>query len=204
MTAISPATRAAAFSRPRPAAKAPVFGIVRTLGSWSSYVLLLVAVLIAMVMIVAPLATGSQTYTVLTSSMAPKYAPGTFLVVKPTPFDQLGVGDVITYQIESGKPGVITHRITAVGATQSGQRVLTTKGDNNSLADAESVQELQVKGKLLYAVPYVGYVANAVGEKRGDLLPIAAIGFIGLGTLSMVQGGLEKKRGKKTTGRRAL
>lgn len=204
MTAISPATRAAASSRPRTTAKVPIRGIVRTVGSWSAYVLLLVAALIALVMIVAPLATGSHTYTVLTSSMAPKYAPGTFLVVKPTPFVQLGVGDVITYQIESGKPGVITHRITEVGATQTGERVFTTKGDNNSLADAASVHEVQVQGKLLYAVPYVGFAANAVGEKRGDLLPIVAIGLIGLGGLSMVRGGLEKKRGKKQTGRRSL
>lgn len=173
-------------------------GAWRSIGTWSAYVALLLAALTAMIVVVVPMATGSHTYTVLTNSMAPKYAPGTFLVVKPTPFADLQVGDIITYQIESGKPGVITHRITAVSSTQNGDRVFTTKGDNNSLEDATPVQEVQVQGKLLYAVPYVGFAAHAVGEQRGTLLPIVAVAFIGLGVLSMAKGAMDKKHGKKT------
>ena len=171
---------------------------LRMIGRGAAYVLLLIAALAALVMIVVPMASGSQTYTVLTNSMAPKYAPGTFLVVRPTPFAELKAGDIITYQIESGKPGVISHRIVAVGATQTGSRVLTTKGDNNSLEDVNPVQEAQVKGKLFYAVPYVGFVANAVGQQRDMILPIIAAAFIGFGVLSMVKGAAEKKRGKTT------
>ncbi len=177
-------------------------GLLRMMGRGVAYVLLFIAALGALAMIVVPLTTGSQTYTVLTNSMAPKYAPGTFLVVKPAPFASLQVGDIITYQIESGKAGVISHRITAVGATQSGERVLNTKGDNNSLADANPIREVQVTGKLFYAVPYVGFVANAVGQDRDIILPVIAAGFIGFGALSMVKGTLEKKRGIRT-GRRA-
>lgn len=167
---------------------------LRLAGQGVSYALLVLVALGALVLVVVPLATGSQTYTVLTSSMAPKYAPGTFLAVKATPFQDLRVGDVITYQIESGKPGVVSHRITAIGATQTGARVLTTKGDNNSLPDPAPVQEVQVKGKLFYAVPYVGFVANAVGQEREQLVPILAAGLIGFGALGMVRGALEKKR----------
>lgn len=171
-------------------------GWVRSLGRGVSYVLLLIAGFAALLMIIVPMVTGSQTYTVLTSSMAPKYAPGTFLAVKPIPFDELRVGDIITYQIASGKAGVITHRIVSVGATQEGGRVFTTKGDNNSLVDESPVQEVQVKGKLLYAIPYVGFAANAVGQERGLILPILAVGFIGFGALSMTKGVLDKKRAK--------
>lgn len=168
--------------------------LLRFVGRTVSFVMLLIVALGAVVMIVVPLATGSQTYTVLTSSMAPKYAPGTFLVVKATSFDALRVGDVITYQIESGKPAVISHRIISIGAAQSGARVLTTQGDNNSLPDAIPVQEVQVKGKLFYAVPYVGFAANAVGQERDTLIPILAAAFIAFGALSMIRGALEKKR----------
>lgn len=167
---------------------------MRFMGQMVTYLLLLLMALGALVMVVVPIVTGSQTYTVLTSSMAPKYAPGTFLVVKPIPFEQLRVGDIITYQIESGKPGVISHRIISVGATQSGARVLTTKGDNNSLADSLPVQEVQVKGKLFYAVPYVGVIANAVGQDRNVILPVIAAGFIGFGALNIFKGVLDKKR----------
>ena len=104
------------------------------------------------------------------------------------------MGDIITYQIESGKEGVISHRIEAVGTTQSGARVLTTKGDNNSLSDSTPVQEAQVMGKLFYAVPYVGIAAHAVGQQRAVILPVIAAGFIGFGALSLVRGAVEKKR----------
>jgi signal peptidase len=184
------------YSEKTDSARRPVAGLIRVMGRAVAYVALLVAALAALVMIVVPMATGSQTYTVLTSSMAPKYAPGTFLVVKPTAFADLQVGDIITYQIESGKAGVISHRITSVGATQTGERVLTTKGDNNSLADANPVQEAQVKGKLFYAVPYVGLVANAVGQERGTIVPIIAVGFIGFGAFSMIKGSLGKKKAR--------
>lgn len=173
-------------------------GAWRSVGTWSAYVALMLAILTALMVVVVPMLTGSNTYTVLTSSMAPKYAPGTLMVVKATPFSDLQVGDIITYQIESGKPAVISHRITAVSSTQTGERVFTTKGDNNSLEDPQPVKDVQVKGRLFYAVPYVGFAAHAVGEQRGKLLPVVAVGFIALGAFSMAKGAVEKKRSKKT------
>ena len=165
------------------------------IGTGVSYIALCLAALAALVLVVVPMVTGSQTYSVLTSSMAPNYAPGTFLVVKPVPFDELSVGDIITYQIESGSPAVITHRITSVGAEQSGETVFTTKGDNNSLEDELPVREVQVKGKLFYAVPFVGFVANGLGNSdRGAIAQWGAVALMGYGVTSLVRGALAKKR----------
>ncbi|MFB9166310.1 signal peptidase I [Arthrobacter psychrochitiniphilus] len=184
---LAPRNDAAAAEQGRPR-------VLPLVGQALSYVLLLTVAMAALAMIVIPLATGSQTYSVLTSSMAPKYAPGTFLVVKPTPFEALRVGDVITYQIESGMPGVISHRIISIGASQSGEREVRTQGDNNSLPDPNPVLGVQVKGKLFYAIPVVGFIANSVGQERESIIPILAAAFIGFGALSMVRGALEKKR----------
>lgn len=170
----------------------------------AAFLMFIAVALAALVLVVAPLVTGAQTYTVLTNSMAPKYAPGTFLVVKPTSFASLRVGDIITYQIESGKPAVISHRIVSVGTTESGERVFTTKGDNNSLADDAPVHAQQVRGRLLYAVPYVGFLANKLGQTdRGALMPIAAVGLIGFGAVSMVQGVRGRRRAPKESGHAA-
>jgi signal peptidase I len=159
------------------------------IGQTVSFIVLCVSALAAVVLIVVPLATGSQTYSVLTSSMAPHYAPGTFLVVKPQDFDTLAVGDVITYQLASGRPDVITHRIITVTADQAGERILFTQGDNNDVADPEPVREIQVRGKLFYAVPYVGFVANALGQtQRGPIVMVLAFGLIGYGAYSMIRG----------------
>lgn len=147
------------------------------------------AVLAALVLIVVPRVSGSYTYTVLTSSMAPAYSPGTFLVVRPAPFDSLRVGDVITYQMESGRPEVITHRIVAVSSTQKGERTFITKGDNNSLEDHKPVLEVQVRGKLSYAVPYVGFLATAAAQSgRDDVLRYIAIGLVGYGVITIFRG----------------
>jgi signal peptidase len=118
---------------------------------------------------------GGTALTVLTSSMAPAYPPGTLIVTRPTPVDDIRVGDVLTYQIESGKPAVISHRVTTRSVSTDGDTTFVTKGDNNAVADADAVRAVQVKGTLWYAIPYLGWVNTAVsGESRGILVPVVA------------------------------
>ncbi|WFR72163.1 signal peptidase I [Prescottella defluvii] len=105
---------------------------VKSVMSW----LLLVAMVgILALTIVIPRLAGATPYTVLTSSMEPTYPPGTLIVVKPQDSQSLQVGDAITYQWESGKPEVVTHRIVAVQRTSDGELRFTTQGDDNSSPD---------------------------------------------------------------------
>jgi signal peptidase len=161
-------------------------------GAWTavgrilSMAAMIIALFAAMILIVLPVVTGSHTYTVLTNSMAPKFPPGTFLVMKPVAFDELQYGDVVTFQLYSGRPEVETHRVVGFGATQQGEKTLITKGDNNGANDADPVREMQVKGKLFYAVPHVGFVANALGNADRDTwTTFAAIALIGYGGLTI-------------------
>jgi len=140
----------------------------------SAAVLVLVAALAALV-IVIPAVAGGTALTVLTSSMAPDYPPGTLIVTKPTPIDDIRVGDVITYQIESGKPAVISHRVITRSISTDGDTTFITEGDNNAVADTDPVQAVQVKGTLWYNIPMLGWVNTAVaGESRGILVPLIA------------------------------
>ena len=158
-------------------------------GKVLNFVVLMIAVFAALVLIVVPRVTGSEAYTVLTNSMAPNFPPGTFLVVKPVDFAELKYGDVVTFQMFSGRPDVETHRIVGFAATQEGEKTLITKGDNNGVSDAEPVRSLQLKGKLFYAVPYVGYAANALGNADRNLwVTLGAAGLIGYGALLVVRG----------------
>jgi len=82
---------------------------------------------------------------------------------------------VVTYQLEAGKPALVTHRVIEVRATSDGRHTFVTKGDNNSEADAGEVQEAQVRGVLWYSLPVLGYVSTAVnGESRAWLIPAIA------------------------------
>jgi signal peptidase len=152
--------------------------LAQYLGVAVSAAVLVIVVALAALVIVLPLIVGGNALTVLTSSMAPKYPAGTLIVTKPTPIDEIKVGDVLTYQIASGSPAVISHRVITRTISTDGETTFTTKGDNNSDADPEPVREVQVKGTLWYAIPQLGWVNNALsGESRGVLVPVAAGGL---------------------------
>lgn len=106
--------------------------------------------------VVVPRLTGATPYTVLTGSMAPAYPPGTLVVVKPVDVADVRTGDVVTYQLRSGEPTVATHRVVGIGWTVDGEKVLTTRGDANSVADAEPVRAVQLRGEVWYSLPWVG------------------------------------------------
>jgi signal peptidase I len=150
-------------------------GLLHYLGLAVSAAVLVLVLALAALVIVAPAVVGGSALTVLTSSMAPKFPAGTLIVIKPTPIDEIRVGDVLTYQISSGNPAVISHRVVSRSVSLEGVTTFITKGDNNDLADAKPVQEVQVKGTLWYAIPLLGFVNNAVnGETRPLVTPIIA------------------------------
>lgn len=139
----------------------------------STGLLLLVAAL-AVVLIVIPKATGSMPLTVLTQSMEPTLPPGTLLVVRPTAVDDIEVGDVVTYQIVSGQPAVISHRVVSVSSSSNGARTFVLKGDNNAKTDPRPVTAAQIRGVVWYSIPEVGVVNQLVNGSRSWLIPAVA------------------------------
>ncbi len=162
-------------------------GLLYYLGMGISAGLFGLVLMVGAVVIVIPAIAGATPLTVLTSSMEPGLPPGTLVVVKPIETNEIAMGDVITYQIESGKPGVITHRITGITNSSDGSRTFTLQGDNNDVADDLQVIPIQVVGKLWYSVPWIGNVSNYVnGDGRSWLVPVVAIAlFIYAGFMIM-------------------
>lgn len=174
-------------------------GVWTALARIASTSIMLIALFAAAILIVVPAATGSRTYTVLTNSMAPKFPPGTFMVMKPVAFENIQHGDVITFQLHSGRPEVETHRVVGFSATQQGEKTLLTRGDNNGANDPDPVRAIQLKGELFYAVPYVGLVANALGNSdRNTWTIIAAVALIGYGTITVYKSVRKGRAGNRT------
>jgi signal peptidase I len=168
--------------------------MILTALSWA--VLVLVA-LLAIAVVIMPLATGSKPYTVLTGSMVPQYSPGTLVVVKPADVSEINLGDVITYQLESGRPEVVTHRVVGIGAAADGEPLLITRGDANDADDADPVRGVQIVGKLWYAVPYIGWINNVVtGEARAWALPIVVAGLFLYGIATIIVGVRDRRRAR--------
>jgi signal peptidase I len=136
-------------------------------GSWAVFIGL-AALLLAAVLV--PRAAGASTYTVLTGSMRPHMEPGALAVVRPTDADDIGVGSVITYQLEPGKPSMVTHRVVEQGLDARGRPVFRTEGDANGATDANWVRHEQVRGTIWYALPYVGYIGALVPNASRQLL----------------------------------
>jgi signal peptidase len=155
-------------------------------GLTTAAVVLLAA--LAVVLVVLPKATGSVPLTVLTESMEPTLPPGTLVVVRPTPIDDVHVGDVVTYQIASGEPAVVTHRVTSVTSASDGTRRLRTQGDANAEPDARPVQAAQVRGVVWYSVPWVGYANQLVNGSRGWLVPTVAVSLLLYGAVMVAVG----------------
>ena len=163
-----------------------------------SYTLLAAMLFVLAVTIVIPQLSGSTPYTILTGSMRPTYPPGTLVVVKPADAAELRVGTPITYQIRSGEPDVVTHRIVAT--RQSGRSITTyiTRGDNNDSDDENPVQIGQIRGKVWYSVPYMGYVNNWLnGEQRKITVTVIVIGLAGYALFMFVGAGLDHRKQRK-------
>lgn len=166
---------------------------LRTSASWVGHLVMwcalfaLIGLLLAAVAI--PRLGGGTTYTIKTGSMTPGLPPGTLIVVRPVDPADIGIGAVITYQLHSGDPTVVTHRV--VGVTRiDGEPAFQTRGDANNAPDSEWVRGVQVKGKFWYRVPYAGRIGTFVtGSSRGiatyvlagALFAYAAAMYVGAG-----------------------
>lgn len=182
-------------------------GLLHALGLGLSVGLLLLVAALAVVLVVVPNATGSTPLTVLTSSMEPSLPPGTLLVVRPTSTEDIRVGDVVTYQIESGRPEVISHRVIEIISSTDGTTSFVTKGDNNDAADEAAVLPVQVRGALWYSVPWLGFVNQAVnGQARAWIVPLLAVALFGYAGYMIATGLVQRRadrRRERAPGRRA-
>lgn len=165
-----------------------------------SWTLLLAVSALITATIVVPYFAGAQRFTVLTGSMRPTYNPGSLIVVKPVNTDELMIGQAITYQMESGQAAVVTHRIIAISENQKGERTFATQGDANGQPDEKEVRPVQIRGKVWYGLPYLGYVNNwLTGEQRTVIVGIAVGALVIYAVFMIVSGTRDSRRRKKQT-----
>lgn len=129
-------------------------------GILSGIILLVLAVLAGLLII--PKFMGYEEMAVLTGSMEPNYPVGSLIFVKEIDPDQLEVGDVITYRLDSDT--VVTHRIVEIDKEA---QTVTTKGDANSSNDGSPVPYSEIVGKAHFKIPYLGYVSMNIKTPKG-------------------------------------
>lgn len=165
---------------------------VRAVGSW---VVLLAVLAVVGLTVALPTLAGGTAYTVLSPSMRPSLPPGALVVTRPVQAADVAVGDVVTYQLRSGEAAVVTHRVTALRLTADGQTLLQTKGDFNGAIDPDLVQPAQLRGRLWYAMPYLGYLNSSVAAHgRVALVGFVVVGLLGYAAWMFVSASRDRRR----------
>lgn len=105
---------------------------------------------------------------VKSGSMEPTIPTGSLVVVKPT--SNYGIGDVITFGADTRTQIPTTHRIIGFEADSGGRSVYRTQGDANEDLDANPVQRGEVIGKVVFHLPYVGFILDFARQPLGFAL----------------------------------
>ncbi|MDQ2053894.1 MULTISPECIES: signal peptidase I [Halobellus] len=128
-------------------------------------VVLLIGVVAPFVVYGVPQVVGADHgFVVLSGSMEPAMSPGDAVIVREASPDEITERDIITFQTDSETP--TTHRVVDVVERESGEAYVT-KGDANEDPDSGTVPHDRVIGEVLFVIPLIGYVVNAVNTPLG-------------------------------------
>ena len=155
----------------------PVAAFCSALGT-----VLLILVVVAAAPAAVPRAFGLQVDEVISGSMAPEIPTGSLVYVRKAKAEQIQAEDVIAY--DGGGGALITHRVVE-NRTLMGEFV--TKGDANEKEDPNPVSYDQLRGQVVYSIPYLGWIAGLLSETTGKL---AAAGMIAAAVLLHVAAGI--------------
>jgi signal peptidase I len=142
-----------------------------------------------------------QAFTVTSGSMEPSIKTGSMIFTLKTDNAQLKKGDVIAFTSAGDDKVTVTHRIIEVWK-EDGSFSYRTKGDMNDGADIDKVAANQIKGKVLFSIPQLGYLSANMKNPRSLFLFIIvpALFVIGLEFINIkkaIEENVHKKYEKK-------
>ena len=136
--------------------------------------LMMLVIVGALVLLLAPRLLGANLLVVLSQSMEPAIPMGSIVVSQPnTAADEIKVGDVITFNAmgPNGDPALITHRVVEVLGDGSGIR-FRTQGDAVEDPDMALVSSSSLVGRVWFSLPLAGYMIAFIRTPVGYLVLI--------------------------------
>lgn len=134
--------------------------------------------------------------------MEPTIPVGSLLVAEETEIESVGVGDIVCFRSRSadmmGK--IITHRVVDITESESGERLLVTKGDANLVQDAQYVDAYNLIGTVKHATgngnllsDIVAFLTSQTGFTICIALPVMLIsGHILKNCVGSMKGDMKK------------
>ncbi len=137
---------------------------------WIGTIIVVIAILLLAFMLIAP-RFGIQMNPVLSGSMEPVLNVGGMVVTRPTAVENVKVGDIIGFKLETGQG--VTHRVIDV-QNKDGKLWFQTKGDANEDPDPNYVAATGEKiDRVIFHVPYLGFAAKFMKSRWGFFAFIA-------------------------------
>ena len=133
------------------------------------FVILLIGVAGVFLASLLPIPGNIELKIVKSGSMEPTIRTGSIVVVKPA--QVYAVGDIVTFGKDSAREIPTTHRIVSITNGERGE-IFSTKGDANEEADPMEVSAGAVIGKVIFTVPYAGFVLDFARQPIGFTLLI--------------------------------
>ena len=139
----------------------------------------LVGVLLLVALATLPTFLGYHNYIVSGGSMGASLPRGSVAVSKPTSPYALDIGDIIVRESPDRAP--VLHRIVDI-RVEEGVRIFITQGDVNTTPDPEPLIFQGPGDRVVYSIPYVGYVLHYAGTGPGQIalivLPLVILAAI--------------------------
>jgi signal peptidase len=167
---------------------------LRSVLNWAGNIFLaLVIILVAFVLITSK-GFGWQYNMVMSGSMEPTINTGGLVVSSQVSAGSIREGDIITFILEGEK---ITHRVIGIYTGEDGNAYFETKGDANNTPDLAPIPSVGKMNKVIFHMPYLGYVSNFFQGLRGliVLYVLSAILIVALGIYAYK--GLKEKKEKE-------
>jgi signal peptidase len=130
--------------------------------------ILLATVLLAYNILQIVLNTRVPIGVVSSDSMEPNLKRGDYVICIGIKAEDIGVGDIIIFDLR-GKSNIV-HRVINKTKDLDGNWRFLTKGDNNSNPDEEPydintwVREENIVGKVIFKIPYIGWITLIARE----------------------------------------
>ncbi|HUV71561.1 MAG TPA: signal peptidase I [Clostridia bacterium] len=138
-----------------------------------------------------------QLFRVMSGSMEPKIKVGSVVFVRKVKPEVLKKGEVITYSSSENPEMSITHRLVEI-EEKEGKTVFKTRGDANNNEDMAEVSPSQIKGKVIFSLPFLGYLSVWIKKPLGfGLLVILPALLIIISEILSIKKAIEKEVEKK-------
>ncbi len=131
----------------------------------------LIGVLVAAAVAIVPTLFGYHDYIVYGGSMGSSLRLGSVAVGKPVAPAEFKVGDVVARHW-STRSSPVLHRIVGI-TVDGGQYLFVTQGDRNSRPDPVPASFEGKGDKIIYSVPYVGFLFHFARTTAGLLCLVA-------------------------------